>query len=353
MNEVTDTGVELHDWDDINDRRSAIYKETMDAFKKQFPSTYNGVTLHVDDLHYEGPESVDLPEQKKALLQNRYLHRKLKGTVTLKDATTGQVLDTQPSLTLMRVPMLTDRGTFVHNGNEYTTMNQMRLLSGVYARRKASGELESHFNAERGSGSSFRIRLEPETGLFKLDIGQASLKLYPLLQSLGVPDERLAATWGADVLAKNKEKPDARVFDKAYQRLVRKPDPNATPEAKREAILAALEGTKLNVGVVARTLPNLFNNKVASAWRSEVPPLELPELGAPADGEDGGDEEFSRADWMELAKFLNDTAHAGIPLDAPVPQIVEAVKAFLGSAEPGINAQLLEQAQAMPLEAVA
>jgi len=122
----------------------------------------------------------------------------------------------------------------------------------------ANGVLVSNCNAKRGSGQSFRVSLEPESGLFKLNIGQSSLRLYSLLHDIGVPDEQLEKTWGKDLLASNKAAYDSRVFDKAYNRFVRRADPAASREQKAEAIKAALAQTYVDHDTTRKTLPNLF-----------------------------------------------------------------------------------------------
>lgn len=340
MTETLPNGVAMRDWDDIPARRQAIFDSVLTSFGKQFPQRYGGVRMEVSDLHFDGPDSFSLADQKRALLSNRYLHRKLKGVVRLMDDKTGEQIEERP-MTLMKVPVLTDRGTFIHNGNEYTTMNQARLLSGVYTRRKATGELESHFNVRRGTGNSFRVHLEPDTGLFKMNIGQASLRLYSLLHDLGVPDEQLEKTWGAELLEKNKAKYDARVFDKAYARLVKRPDPKASREDKAKAILESLQAAKLSRQVVDRTLPNLSNRKIAAVWKlgAVMGPMDFG--GAPADKD-----EFSKADYMLLAQFLNENFKAGIPLDLPTSDIVDVIIAKLHEAMPQFNAEMLTKLSA-------
>lgn len=248
-------GVELTAWNDYPKKRAQIFKQVQDATQAAFPISHNGVRLELHNLGYENPKEFTPAEQKDALMKNQYLHHKLRGTLRLYDEGTGQLLDEQHQ-TLMRVPYLTERGTFIHNGNEITTNAQARLMPGIYTRRKASGELESHVNAKRGTGHSFRVRLEPESGLFKIDIGQSSLRLYSLLKDIGISDDQISKSWGPELLKKNQEGYDARVFEKAYSRLVRRPDPKLSRADKAAAIMAALNSTKVDRSVVARTLPN-------------------------------------------------------------------------------------------------
>lgn len=329
-------GVKLTDWSDFKGRRQAIFDAVKDSTAKQFPQKYGGVRLELHNLHYAEPDKFSIADQKQALMENKYLHRRLRGTWKLFDDNTNQPLDEREA-TVMKVPYLTERGTFIHNGSEITTSSQIRLLPGVYARRKANGEMESHFNAKRGTGSSFRINLEPESGLFKLNVGQSSLRLYPLLKDLGVSDKHLEEKWGKELLAKNQAAYDGRVFDKAYQKLVRRPDPKATRDQKVAAIHEALNNTKLDREVVARTLPNLANTKIATAWKDPPMPVPAPQPESKKEG-------FNKDDYLLLATILNQQFHEGIPTDLPTSELVEHLTAALHDLAPNVNPEMLSQA---------
>ena len=250
------TGVEMTEWNDFPKKRQAIFDNVKSAVQSSFPQSMNGVRLELHNLDYDKPRRFSLAEQKEALMSDKYLHHKLRGTLRLIDEKTGDVLD-ESHQTIMKVPYLTERGTFVYGGNELSMINQARLQPGIYTRRKSSGELESHVNARRGSGHSFRIHLEPESGLFKMDVGQSSMRLYSLLKDIGVPDEQLEKSWGKELLESNRKAYDSRVFDKAYARLVRRPDPAATREQKAQAIKDALGATYVDRDTTRKTLPAL------------------------------------------------------------------------------------------------
>lgn len=259
-------GITLRDFDDHKGLRENVFAAAQDGFAKKFPQEYGKFRLEVDNLHYAEKDDFDLATQKKALMTNQFLAKRLRGTLRLYDRETGDLVDEQEK-TLMRVPYVTDRGTTIHNGNEYVTLNQARLSSGIYTRRKESGEVEAQINAKRGTGKAYRIRLEPESSLYKMDLDQSSLRLYSLLHDLGVSDEELELRWGSEVLEANRKKYDPRVLDKAYSKLVRNGDPGAGREDKIKAIREALTQTRVSRKSVERTLPNLFNTKQATAWR--------------------------------------------------------------------------------------
>jgi hypothetical protein len=262
-------GVNLRDPEDFGSLRDSVFEKTKESIVSKFPHSYAGVRMEVEDVDYEQPKVFDLKTQKDALLKNRFLSWRLRGTLKLYDEKTNSLLD-KKKITLMRVPYLTDRGTTIHNGNEYVTLTQARLLPGIYTRKRNTGEVEAHFNPRRGTGNTFRVRLEPETQLYKMAIGQASLRLYSLLHDLGIPDEDLEKRWGSEILAANKKAYDSRVFDKAYMRLVRNPDPNLAKEEKAKAIKDALNQSKFDSSVIGRTLPNLLNRKIASTWMAKA-----------------------------------------------------------------------------------
>ena len=140
----------------------------------------------------------------------------------LYDSKTNELLDEKKNKSLMRVPYYTQRGTFIHNGNEYSTLRQLRLRPGMYTRKKANGELETQFNIERGTGQGYRIIMDPATGIYKFNIGQSNSNLYSLLHDMGVPDQDLINAWGIDIFKRNKAKYDARALEKVHSKLVGK-----------------------------------------------------------------------------------------------------------------------------------
>jgi hypothetical protein len=264
--DIVPQGVKLRDFDDFSALREDTFTSVAGAFQNRFPQEYGKYRMELDNVHYPETKDFDLDQQKNALMKNQFLGKRLRGTFKLYDKDSGDFLE-EKEVTLMRVPYVTDRGTVIHNGNEYVTLNQARLSSGVYTRKKESGELEAHINAKRGTGRSYKLRMEPNTSLYKLDIDQASLRLYSLLHDLGVSDDELEKRWGPDILEANRAKYDSRVLDKAYNKLVREPTPSASKEEKANAVRDALNLTKLSRSSVERTLPNMFNQKTASDWR--------------------------------------------------------------------------------------
>ena len=282
-------GVELHDPQDFTYGRNQLYSQVADAFTRSFPKSYGNVKLNLKDVHYGDPDDYNDSHDYPALMDDKFLSRRLRGTLELTDRFTDAPIDKQV-ITLARVPTLTNRGTMIHNGSDYTITRQARLLPGIYQRRKENGELEAQFNIKRNTGHSFRVRLEPDSGLYKLDIGTNQLHLYPILKALGVEDDHLKKLWGEDVWKKNSSKPDRGSLLKAYNKLVRDPDPKADEATQIKAVKNALDVSMVNPDAVALTLPELVESKKRAAL-NKIKAVKYKRI-LPG-GEDGGDDDDS------------------------------------------------------------
>ncbi len=251
--------------------RAAIYNNVLTAARQIKPLSNQRYRLELHDIDYEDPERVPLAKQKQAILTGETLNRRLRGTWRMFDNANNQQLD-ERRMTLAQVPHMTRRGTFVLGGVEYTLAHQMRLRSGIYHRVKENGEVEAHVNVMPGKGLSHRYFLEPETGIFKVNVGQASMPLSPMLRAMGVTDKEMRHAWGNELYAANVSREDPQVVDKLYARLVgRKGDPNASQQDKAKALATALTSMEMDPEVTKRTLgaphTNLTKEAVLASTR--------------------------------------------------------------------------------------
>jgi DNA-directed RNA polymerase beta subunit len=249
---------------DIGAVRSNIFNQALQSASAIEPAKNDLHTLALSGVKYTGPETFTKADQKKAILTGNSLHRRLVGTWTLTDNATGQPL-AERQATLAHVPYLTDSGTFVNRGVEYTLAHQMRLKPGVYTREKDNGELEAHVNVLPGKGRMHRYFLDPKTGVFKVQLGQANIPLMPLLKAMGASDQDIRAAWGNDLSAVNMEKGDAGTLEKLYQRIVSRPVPGIDAEAKQKAISDEFTRMELDEDVTRRTLGTAYKNLTPQA----------------------------------------------------------------------------------------
>ncbi len=234
--------------------RKLIFDNVLSAAQKIEPVSNPRHSLSIENPRWSGPDSYSLAEQKQAVLSRGTLGRKLVGDVILRD-TAGNVLG-QRSTQLARVPYMTDRGTFIMGGNEYTMAHQMRLKPGVFTRRKRNGELESHVNVSKGFGH--RIFLDPETGVFRIAIGQAKIPLVPLLRTMGISDGQMRDTWGNELSQVNMAHADPQAIGKLYRKLH---SHGTAPELEQKAAVAqSFNDMTLDPEVTKRTLGQAFSN---------------------------------------------------------------------------------------------
>lgn len=245
---------ELRRFGDAGATRKMIFHNVLQAARK-LPAMENQrhiLTLH--DVDYLGADEYSISERKKAILEGRTLGRRLHGTWVLRNKEDGSLLDKR-KMTIARVPYMTDAGTFVHNGNEYTIANQLRLKPGNYTRIKENGELETHANILPGKGRAHRYFLDPERGTFYMRLGQAKIPLIALLKTLGADDRTLQDNWGPEIFAANRPHYSEAAVKKIYEKLVRrKPAVLESMQQRNELIKDAFEAMEVDPGVMMKTL---------------------------------------------------------------------------------------------------
>jgi DNA-directed RNA polymerase beta subunit len=249
---------------DVGALRSGIFDRALESARGIEPIQNENYTLALNDVDYSGPERYTKAQHKNAILTGASLSRKMIGTWSLVDNKTQQPVATRRA-TIANVPYLTDSGTFVNKGVEYTLSHQLRLRPGVFTREKENGELEAHVNTLPGKGRSHRYFLDPQTGVFKIQIGQAKIPLMPLLKTLGMQEKDVRAAWGNEITAANIAQGDAGTLDKLYSRLVYKVDPQADQLAKVKAIAAEFAKTEFDDVVTKRTLGKPYKNLTPEA----------------------------------------------------------------------------------------
>ena len=114
-------------FDDVVTTRQAIFDNVMTAFQRKYPISNDRYTLKLSGLNYRAPKQFTTTEQKRAIMRGRTLGWNLTGAWELLDNKTGKAVDTTKQQLVAQVPYMTNRGTFIYNGNEYTVAGQMRL----------------------------------------------------------------------------------------------------------------------------------------------------------------------------------------------------------------------------------
>ena len=241
----------IRDIGDVSATRQAIWDSALEAAQSIEPVSNNRYTLGLKDIRWLGKDRLPKSEHKKALMNGSYLTRKLSGTWVLTDNATGQPVAQRRSV-IAHIPYMTDMGTFVRGGNDYAMSHQLRLKPGVYTRWLDNGELEAHVNVSHGLGS--KIFLEPETGVFKMKVGQANIPVTQILGMLGCTDAQMKKAWGQQVYDQNAGSTDPKALNKLYDKFTYGKGEAKTPAEKQLAIQRAFMRMELDPNVSKLTL---------------------------------------------------------------------------------------------------
>ena len=189
---------------DYDTQRNLLFGNVKAALEKRFPLANDRYTLHLKDLDYDTKDDTSLKAQKEAILTGGTVTRRLRGRWELTDNATGDRISKSNRRVVMRVPYMTERGTFIRNGHEMVVGNILRLQPGVYTRQKANGKYEAHVNVQQGTGDIFKVFMDPATGVFNVHRRGRGMRLYPLLRAYGITDEELNDTWGKELVTRNR-----------------------------------------------------------------------------------------------------------------------------------------------------
>lgn len=248
---------EYRDIGDVDATRQAIWDRTLEEASNIQPISNSRYTLSLGDVRWQGPDRLPKSAHKKALMNNSYLTRKLAGTWTLTDNATGKPVS-QKRAVIAHVPYMTDMGTFVKGGNDYAISHQLRLKPGVYTRWLDNGELEAHVNVSKGLGQ--KVYMDPESGIFKIKMGQASIPAMTLLNVLGATPDQIKAAWGQKLYDLNTVKEDPKALNKLYSKITYGRGEAQTPAEKQLAIQRAFLSMGLDPDVSELTLGKRYDH---------------------------------------------------------------------------------------------
>lgn len=205
------------DFEQVGER---VRSNVVTAIQERFPIVKDKYTLAIENVHYEKQKNTRLKDEKNTILEERSLTDRLKGDWVLYDTATGKELQ-RVSKTLLNVPRMTSRGTFIRNGSEYGLKHMFRLKPGLYARIKADGTPSVHINPAQTTGRQMSMNMDQATGVMTISRGTRTYGVLPLLKAAGVEDDTIKQAWGKEVFNMNKNK---------YARLLANPDSKQVKE---------------------------------------------------------------------------------------------------------------------------
>lgn len=199
--------------------RNMLFNTAVDAFGKKINTIETqDFKLQAKNLKIEVPK-ITTSAQKKAVLEKKDLTVPLKGTIDLIHKPSGKIVESK-STTIAHIPYVTNHNTVIYNGSEYESVNQQRLLPGVYSRLRQDGIPEAHINPAPRTGQAGRILFLPEKQLFVLMVKNSQIKLYGLLRDFGIPESSIRQAWGEKIYNVNRMTYTGDEVDKLYDILI-------------------------------------------------------------------------------------------------------------------------------------
>lgn len=235
-----------------------LKNNVLEGLQAHFPITGSKQSIHLEgvdvrDVDFD-PHDVDV--QHKAKLEGRTWAVPVYGTLVMKNNETGEVVD-KKTVKLVDLPHMTQRHSYIIDGQEYQVDNQWRLKHGVYTRRRDNGQLETQFNVTGKKG--FDVTFDPETKVFSMSRGSSeNIPIYPLMKTLGVDDDTLEKSWGKDVLAANRGARAAGTALERFYKADKKKAPSSIDEA-RQHFIEQMSGAKLRADATKITLGKPFD----------------------------------------------------------------------------------------------
>lgn len=193
---------DVYDPTDFKTVGERIRENVKQAVLSRFPLSNDQYTLRIENLAYEKPKRQHLRDEKEAILNNASLGDRLRGDWVLIDNATGKELQ-RKTATLMNVPRMTERGTFIRNGSELALKHMFRLRPGVYARIKDNGIIAAHINPAQTTGRQMSMELDPETGVLYMTRGTRMYGVLPMLRAAGVSEDAIRTAWGDELYQMN------------------------------------------------------------------------------------------------------------------------------------------------------
>lgn len=229
---------DVYDPTDFKTVGERIRENVKQAVLSRFPLSNDQYTLRIENLAYEKPKRQHLRDEKEAILNNASLGDRLRGDWVLIDNATGKELQ-RKTATLMNVPRMTERGTFIRNGSELALKHMFRLRPGVYARIKDNGIIAAHINPAQTTGRQMSMELDPETGVLYMTRGTRMYGVLPMLRAAGMSEDAIRTAWGDELYQMNLKK---------YGRLMDESDEN------KKAVTTMTEYRNLWNNEISKTL---------------------------------------------------------------------------------------------------
>ncbi len=194
-----------------------VKREVTSALTELFPIEEGDKQIRLENLIVEDNiDPADVTAQAAALDEGKTLAVPVKADVVV--SRNGRDVGRR-RMKVLDLPRMTERGSFIHNGNEYHISNLFTRKAGVYHRVRESGDAVADFNLANKSqfaGRRLKIRYDPATSEVSVMREDSMIPLVDFLRMAGTPDSRIKealppSVWEANVQASKPQKSSARL----------------------------------------------------------------------------------------------------------------------------------------------
>ncbi|MFW5895176.1 MAG: hypothetical protein ACOCT9_00380, partial [archaeon] len=182
-------------------------KKMRKVLENMFPVEGNKQTLKLKEVSFGTTSKIDLDSQRELKLKNKTLAIPVRGRFTLWDNATGEKID-EKRVRIIRLPILTNRFTYLVDGNEYQASNQLRLKAGAYTQIAQNGQVKTQVNV--GNKPGFQLIMDPEDQIIYIKVGNARISLYAFLKGMGIKDSYMEKFLGKEILDTNRREKEHR-----------------------------------------------------------------------------------------------------------------------------------------------
>ena len=187
-------------FDYTHQTHTQLMKNLEKKIKEVLEGTEGNRELRVSDFEFPPtPTSDDTRAQKNAKIQGISYQAPVYAKLDLIED--GKVISSKRTR-LFDLPLITLRGTYIIDGNEFQVPFQKRLIPGAYTRNHDDGTISTWLNSSQGVNITITLR---EGGDFIMSIqNSGTINVYAFLIGMGVAEDKIKKVWGDEVLQTNK-----------------------------------------------------------------------------------------------------------------------------------------------------
>lgn len=213
-------------------KNNELVKKVVQYLEQKLPvstsnrKVFNIQNIRVDDNPARTSSTAQL--EMRSLSQESYregrgdLVASVRGDAVLTE--NGKVIDSIEDLTIIKIPLQTERGTYIVDGSEKSIINVMKAKPGIYTAEKTKGDIKTTFMLDRTTSAKKTPKIDliinPKTSkfTFRVSIGGSagkSISGVSFMKALGFGDAEIRTALGPmadDLMAKFAQKTPQEVF---------------------------------------------------------------------------------------------------------------------------------------------